>query len=198
MTCLDRNVPPFLGAKETCLEHLVFSLEHTSVMITSNIVWVARILPAKIYGPDCSWLKYFYFQSGKHCQRHNRPENRVFLLNQLQSEGGPNLTLKVKAVQWVGGAYYSYLHFNFMLAAIASRTNETTMVGGSIGNVINISISIVIKYLFNSLSDLSVKGISEWLNDNAQQRSNPSPIKRMTTWSRFRVSFYIAHRYIVL
>ena len=110
---------------------------------------------------QCSWLKYFYFQSGKHCQRHNRPENRVFLLNQLQSEGGPNLTLKVKAVQWVGGAYYSYLHFNFMLAAIASRTNETTMVGGSIGNVINISISIVIKYLFNSLSDLSVKGISE-------------------------------------
>ena len=27
MTCLDRNVPPFLGAKETCLEH-VFSGAH--------------------------------------------------------------------------------------------------------------------------------------------------------------------------
>ena len=56
-------------------------------------------------------------------------------------------------VQWVGGANYSYLHFNFMVAAIASVTNENTMVGGSIGNVINISISIVIKHLFNSLSD---------------------------------------------
>ena len=67
----------------------------------------------------------------------------------------------MKAVQWVGGANYSYLNFDFMLAAIASGINETTMVGGSIGNVINISISIVIKYLFNSLSDLSVKGISE-------------------------------------
>ena len=152
MTWLDRNVPPFLGAKETCLEHLVFSLEHTSVMITSNIVWVARILPAKIYGPDCSWLKYFYFQSGKHCQRHNRPENRVFMLTWVQSEGGPHITQKVKAVQWVGGANYSYLHFNFMLVAIASVTNETTMVGGSI-KIIKISIRIGIKYLFNSLSD---------------------------------------------
>ena len=47
----------------------------------------------------------------------------------------------------------SLLHFNFMLAAIASGTNETTMVGGSIGNVINISISIVVKHLLNSLSD---------------------------------------------
>ena len=59
----------------------------------------------------------------------------------------------MKAVQWVGGTNYSYLHFNFMVAAIASGANETTMVGGSIVNVINISISIVIKHLFNSLSD---------------------------------------------
>ena len=67
-------------------------------------------------------------------------------------EGSPHLTQKVKAVQWVGGANYSYLHFNFMLVAIASVTNETTMVGGSI-KIIKISIRIGIKYLFNSLSD---------------------------------------------
>ena len=69
------------------------------------------------------------------------------MLTQLQSEEGSHLTQKVKAVQWVGGTNYSYLHFNFMVAAIASVTNETAMVGGSIANVINFSISIVIKYL---------------------------------------------------
>ena len=38
----------------------------------------------------------------------------------------PHLTQKVKAVQWVGGANYSYLHFNFMLAEAASAMSSTS------------------------------------------------------------------------